>query len=114
MRRLLVLLVGLMAARASGADAVAYRCRLDGALRAACCCPAETAKEGPGEHAAVGARCCCDREIVAARIAPALVCHDAGSASAPARVPEALPTARAVGPPGPSRPLVLLKRSLLV
>jgi hypothetical protein len=41
---------------------VALRCRMDGQLREACCCPAEKAAS-PGVTPALSSRCCCDREV---------------------------------------------------
>lgn len=37
------------------------RCRIDGLLRSACCCPHET--ERPGPQPVVKAQDCCDREV---------------------------------------------------
>jgi hypothetical protein len=106
---------------------VMLRCRIDGLLRPACCCPqaVEARETGP----VVKAQDCCDREMTA----------DQRSAAAPARtsavdmtaaVSVTLPAAavsvvlaepaasagawQAHGPPRPGPRMVLLKRSFLI
>jgi hypothetical protein len=46
------------------------RCRIDGVLRSACCCPAK--KEAPSPHAAFRAADCCERAVVAVDQRPAM------------------------------------------
>jgi hypothetical protein len=101
------------------------RCRIDGSVRRACCCPGEPAQD-PATTPTVKAQPCCDREIAIneARIMelppPA---HPDVVIAAPARValasdaPPAHAVARAFEQGGPARegpPLVLLKQSFLI
>jgi hypothetical protein len=103
------------------------RCRIDGLLRPACCCPpGETAQDaGP----TVEAQDCCDREITgtarpvveAARRAepgllPAFALLPAVTAAA-ADLPAGnrhVPTAQRSGPAREGPPLVLLKHAFLI
>jgi hypothetical protein len=47
---------------------IMLRCRIDGTLREACCCPADQKSENPGPTAS--AQDCCDREVTANARAP--------------------------------------------
>jgi hypothetical protein len=42
---------------------VLLRCRMDGQLRAECCCPGEQKSAAAPAHAMIASRCCCDREV---------------------------------------------------
>ncbi len=122
MRRLAVaLLAVLVLADAASAAAAGYRCRLDGSVRASCCCDeVEHVPDGDGAPAADDA-CCCDRENLPAQepaatgrpdveAAPALIagCDVAGRPSHPTRWGAThLGAARAA-------PLFILLRSLRI
>jgi hypothetical protein len=104
------------------------RCRIDGTLRSACCCPAK--KEAPSSHAAFRAADCCDRAVVGAHQRPAMegprapeVEHVLTSTIAPVAaltVPTLAPAARIDwaaqrhGPPREGPSLVLLKQAFLI
>ena len=104
------------------------RCRIDGTLRSACCCPAK--KEAPSAHAAIRAAGCCDRAVVGADERPAMEAPRApnvdrvpNAAIAPVvalTVPALVASARIDGATqryGPAREgplLVLLKQAFLI
>jgi hypothetical protein len=103
------------------------RCRIDGMLRSACCCPEK--KEAPSPHAAFRAADCCERTVVAAHQRPAMeaspanVDHVFVAAAAPAiatALPDLSPPARVdwgaqrYGPAREGPPIVLLKHAFLI
>jgi hypothetical protein len=67
------------------------RCRIDGTLREACCCPADQKNEAPGPTAS--AQDCCDRELTVNARAP--------FEAARSTEPEILPSDFAVTPFAP-------------
>jgi hypothetical protein len=101
------------------------RCRTDGTLRAACCCPDEAARDLPAAPT-VEAQSCCVQEIATseARIMePAPSAHPDVVISAPlsatfaSSAPKAGAVSRAFEQGGPARegpPLILLKQSFLI
>ena len=104
------------------------RCRIDGMLRSACCCPAKT--EAPTSHAAIRAADCCEQAVIVAHQRPAMEAPRAPhvdqvltAAIAPFvafTVPAIAPAARIdwaaqrYGPPREGPPLVLLKQAFLI
>ena len=42
---------------------VLLRCRIDGQLRAECCCPGEQGSAAVPAHATIASKCCCQREV---------------------------------------------------
>ena len=105
------------------------RCRIDGLLRAACCCPEQT--EAPGAQAAIKAAGCCERAVVAAHERPAMETSRATDeqisteTAAPAIVsfvpslperPDLAPVgaAQRYGPAHDGPPIVLLKHAFLI
>jgi hypothetical protein len=103
------------------------RCRIDGGLREACCCPADQKNQNPGSTAS--AQDCCDREVTVNARAP--------FEAARSTEPEILPSDFAVtsfalvaftappvpridrswhshGPPREGRALVVLKQAFLI
>jgi hypothetical protein len=102
------------------------RCRMDGSLRPACCCPRQDARQEAGP--VLEAQDCCDREMSAnARPAvepaqpPSVDVTWAVSALPPAVLSTTLSETarserawRAHGPPGEGPPLVLLKHAFLI
>jgi hypothetical protein len=101
------------------------RCRIDGSVRAACCCPGEPA-EDLATTPTVKAQPCCDQEIAIneARIMevpppahPDVVIATPVRAALVFAVPPARAVASAFEQGGPARegpPLVLLKQSFLI
>jgi hypothetical protein len=96
-------LVPVLLVLASVPEHFLLRCRMDGELRAACCCHAAENAETARSEPALSNACCCDRVVVSRLLAP----FASGRAPAPA-VDVALP---AVGPahaaliaPEPLRP----------
>ena len=104
------------------------RCRIDGMLRSACCCPEK--KEAPSSHAAIRAADCCERAILGSHQRPAMeaprapnVDHVLAAATVPL-VAVAVPTitpatgidwsAQRYGPTREGPPLVLLKHAFLI
>lgn len=103
------------------------RCRIDGGLRAACCCP--HANEGQGSKPVFKARDCCDQEMTSGE-RPVVEAARRTAADVPLTVAVALtvstlslePVApdraarawQAQGPPGDRPPLVLLKHAFLI
>ncbi len=103
------------------------RCRMDGTLRPACCCPSEDARQDSGP--VVQAQSCCDREITQSERPVVDATRAAGrdlvatTAAAPVATPVAVafaPTSRfdwATQRYGPARegpPLVLVKHAFLI
>lgn len=103
------------------------RCRIDGLLRPACCCPPSEAPQDAGP--AVEAQDCCDREITggarpvveaARRAEPGLVPAFALLPAATATLAEVpagdrlRPAAQRYGPAREGPPLVLLKHAFLI
>jgi hypothetical protein len=100
------------------------RCRMDGEMRAACCCTTGAAPAGPS----VSNPCCCDRVVVSGPVAPFTSARDAApviQVAIPvvlpayvARVaPEPVVPPRAVHGGGPARerpPLLILKQTFLI
>ena len=105
------------------------RCRIDGLLRPACCCPAQEAQTPQDAGPTAEAQDCCDREITgstrpvveaARRAEPGLLPAFALLPSATATV-AALPAgdrdppaAQRYGPAREGPPLVLLKHAFLI
>jgi hypothetical protein len=104
---------------------VLLRCRFDGRLRTACCCPDQKDAEGPATPAVSG-RSCCQREasrdgaptVAVGRAAsapeaaaPALVPLLSVDVAAPGRPSAQIPRSR---PPPAGPPLTLLKHSFLI
>jgi hypothetical protein len=103
------------------------RCRMDGSLRPACCCPQEAATREVGP--VLKAQDCCDRELSASDrpvVEPAqFSAVDVAWAVSPALPAVPLSTTLAEsarserawlahGPPGEGPPLVLLKHAFLI
>jgi hypothetical protein len=102
------------------------RCRIDGHLRPACCCPQDEDKQDTGP--VVKAQDCCDRELTASQRPVVEADHQAADlvvapASFLAVLPISAPLARpdrfnltwqAHGPPREGPPLVLLKHAFLI
>ena len=103
------------------------RCRMDGTLRPACCCPSEDAPQDSGP--VVQAQSCCDREITQSERPVVDTARGAGrdlvatTALAPVAtlVAVALPptsrfdwTAQRYGPAREGPPLVLVKHAFLI
>ena len=103
------------------------RCRIDGLLRPACCCPTSEAPQAAGPT--VEAQDCCDREITgsarpvveaARRAEPGLLPAFAllpAVTTAVADLPAGnrhVPTAQRYGPAREGPPLVLLKHAFLI
>ena len=105
---------------------VMLRCRIDGHLRPACCCPQGDEKRDPGP--VVKAQDCCDRELtVNLRPVAEADCQTADPLFAPvsflAVLPIAAPPAepdrsnfawQAQAPPRQGPPIVLLKHAFLI
>jgi hypothetical protein len=101
------------------------RCRIDGSVRAACCCPGEP-EQDPSTTPTVKAQSCCDQEIAIseARIMelpppahPDVVIATSRPATLLVAAPEAGAVSRAFERGGPARegpPLVLVKQSFLI
>lgn len=105
------------------------RCRMDGLIRATCCCPAAVEERGPSTPALKAQDCCEHQSSVAARPpveAPAVAAGDL-MAPAPSGILSLAPgplaldgSARANrrwqanGPPGDRPPIVLLKHAFLI
>jgi len=102
------------------------RCRIDGHLRPACCCPQGEQTPDPGP--VVKAQGCCDREL-SVNQRPVVECDQraidlvVAPASFLAVLPIAAPLAEpnrsgltwhAHGPPHQGRPIVLLKQAFLI
>jgi hypothetical protein len=102
------------------------RCRMDGLLRAACCCPEQ--EEAPSSVPVLKAEDCCDREVTVNRRVPAdtprKAAHD-GAALALVALAELVsplpfivggspPMLRSHGPPRGGPPAVLLKHAFLI
>jgi hypothetical protein len=112
----------------SAPEQVLLRCRYDGRVRTACCCPAERDAHSAQRPPSMKAACCCDREVVAAQASlaePSSATH-AGDVLPPPvllavevaiepprlrAVPRELARGRS-GDDGP--PLILLKQTLLI
>jgi hypothetical protein len=104
------------------------RCRMDGVLRPACCCPEKAATQNAGP--VLKAQDCCDREmgagdrpvVEAAQLSAVDLTTWAPSAALPTAPPclllaESLGserTCQAHGPPREGPPLVLLKHAFLI
>ena len=103
------------------------RCRFDGMLRAACCCPQGEAPDDAGPT--VAAQDCCDREITgsprpvveaAHRTEPgmlpvvALIPADAQVMAGAPGADRRPPTAQRYGPAREGPPIVLLKHAFLI
>lgn len=127
------LAVGLLALLVLGqtvAAAAVYRCRMDGALRARCCCPKAAAKQAPSGPS-ITRQGCCKVQFTEARVA-SVVAEAARTAQdlrltvvAPAIVVDVLAPVVAVTVvtvpwsleelhPPHAPPLLLLKSSLLI
>ena len=107
---------------------VMLRCRIDGMLRSACCCPAK--QEAPSSQNTLRAADCCERAVVAANQLPAVVppqAPDAAHLLTGAAAPATASVIPVVAPPtridwgaqryGPARegpPIVLLKHAFLI
>jgi hypothetical protein len=103
------------------------RCRIDGMLRPACCCPEETATQNVGP--VLRAQDCCDREMSASD-RPVVEAAQLSAVDLPCALSAALPPAplsmvlaeslgserdwQAHGPPCEGPPLVLLKHAFLI
>ena len=103
------------------------RCRMDGSLGAACCCPQEAAAQDVGP--VLKAQDCCDREM-SANDRPAVEPAQPSSVDVTWAVSAPLPPValstvlsesaqserawQAHGPPGEGPPLVLLKHAFLI
>ena len=102
------------------------RCRIDGSVRAACCCADELAPANPGPI--LRAQDCCDRETTASA-RPVVEAPHAGVADGLGFAPLLAPVTLAVltppgprwdlsrqshGPPRSGPPLVLLKQAFLI
>lgn len=129
MRRVVLSLLILAVLLPSTAFArIGFLCRLDGALRAACCCP-ELANQhagSPTAHSTLRASCCCQR-LTAAAPSHAPATHEAGDAPLPdlaaivAVTPVVVPVTRrvamvppAAAPPDPERSLFARHCALLL
>ena len=101
------------------------RCRMDGSVRSACCCPTEEADQLPDPVAR--AQDCCDRELIVTARPIATASQPANPQFAPDVVAfwtpafDAVPPLRAVdrawrshGPPRGGPTVVLLKQSFLI
>ena len=102
------------------------RCRIDGHLRPACCCPQDEDKQDTGP--VVKAQDCCDRELTAnlrpvveadRQVADLVVAPASFLAVLPIAAPFAEPhrsslTWQAHGPPREGPPIVLLKHAFLI
>jgi hypothetical protein len=106
---------------------VMMRCRMDGLLRSACCCPQQSEEPSPGP--VVKAQDCCDQHVAAGERPKADVARSSSRGLAPSAalavvvpaVPPLVPAThrfdRAVQRYGPARegpPLVLLKHAFLI
>ena len=100
------------------------RCRIDGQLRASCCCPDEGERD-VSTTPTVRPQSCCDQETTAhearlMELAPSPysnVVLPSARATSPFAAPESLALPRAFQHGGPARegpPLVLLKQSFLI
>jgi hypothetical protein len=105
------------------------RCRIDGLLRPACCCPAQEAQAPQDTGPTVEAQDCCDREITgsarpvveaARRAEPGLLPAIALRPSVTTAVADLpagdrfTPAAQRYGPAREGPPLVLLKHAFLI
>jgi hypothetical protein len=102
------------------------RCRIDGSLRPACCCP--QAQDAPDVGPVLKAQDCCDREMSASErpvVEPAQARSVDVSWAVSVPVPAVPPVTilaesaperawQAHGPPGEGPPLVLLKHAFLI
>jgi hypothetical protein len=102
------------------------RCRMDGTIRSACCCPEQ--EEAPSSVPVVKAQDCCDREVTVNRRVPADTTRNAAldvaslALVALAEVVSPLPFAvdgtptilRSHGPPRGGPPPTLLKHAFLI
>lgn len=121
----LVALAPLLLLMVSLPSQMMLKCRIDGSVRVACCCPDE-AESDVSATPTVKAQSCCDQEIATseARIMePTPSAHVDGVIPTPVRAtfvfvaPEPLAVPRAFQQGGPARegpPIVLLKQSFLI
>src|SRR5436190_347181 len=100
--RKVLALVPVLLVMASIPEHALLRCRMDGELRAVCCCPAAEKSTSEPSGPVVSSPCCCDRVVVSRSVAPF------ASARGPAPVievaiPVVLPAYAALVAPEPLR-----------
>jgi hypothetical protein len=100
--RKVLALVPVLLVVASVPEQVLLRCRMDGELRAACCCHAGDSSASEPTGPAVSNPCCCDRVIVSRSVAP----FASSRAAAPVvevALPVVLPAYAVLAAPAPPR-----------